>query len=57
MPKNVFAYFRIEDNKKSYRLTREFKFILGLCLTVAAYHAFKNVKFFFRCLLIHTLGK
>ena len=25
MPKNVFAYFRIEDNKKSYRLTREFK--------------------------------
>ena len=27
MPKNVFAYFRIEDNKKSYRLTREFKFI------------------------------
>ena len=29
MPKNVFAYFRIEDNKKSYRLTREFKFNLG----------------------------
>lgn len=28
MPKNVFAYFRIEDNKKSYRLTREFKLMI-----------------------------